>query len=160
MLHWFFEEQNVHWFDDFNDAMLMFYKNLGTFKETAGNGNKILPLYAPTDSPEDRSFARDLFIKTLVNDKEYSQMISDNLLNWEAERTVQMDMILMKMAICEFAEFPYIPIKVTINEYIELARWYSSTKSSGFINGMLDKIISELREQGKLKKTGKGLINQ
>lgn len=158
MFHWFFEEKNVHWFDDFNDAMLMFYKNLAAFKENTEN-NKIMPLYGSKDTQEERNFHHDLYLKTLLHDKEYAEMIESKLQNWEMERVVQMDIILLKMAICELSEFSYIPIKVTINEYLELARWYSSQKSSSFINGILDRVITELREQGKLKKIGKGLIN-
>jgi transcription antitermination protein NusB len=74
------------------------------------------------------------------------------------ERIMGIDMILMKMAICEFTEFPEIPVKVTINEYIELAKWYSSAKSGLFINGLLDKIVMELKEEGKLNKVGRGLL--
>ena len=86
-------------------------------------------------------------------------MIETKLQNWEMERVMGIDMILMKMAICEFTEFEEIPLKVTINEYIELAKYYSSTKSGLFINGLLDKIILELKEEGRLNKIGRGLIN-
>ena len=159
LLHWFFEEKNANWFDDFNEAMLMFYKNLDGFKEISGDNNKITPLYGKSADDADRKFAQDLFTKTVVHDEEYSHMIDMRLQNWELERVAQMDMILMKMAICELMEFPEIPIKVTINEYIELARWYSSEKSGGFINGMLDRIMDDLKQDGKLNKSGKGLIN-
>lgn len=158
LLHWFFEEQNVNWFDDFNEAMLMFYKNLESFKETADNLNRIMPLYGKSDDDDDRKFAHDLFMKTAIHDTEYTRMIEERLQNWELERVAQMDIILLKMAICELMEFPNIPIKVTINEYIELARWYSSEKSGGFINGMLDRIIEDLKSEGKLNKSGKGLL--
>ena len=84
-------------------------------------------------------------------------MIESKLQNWELERVIGMDMLLMKMAICELTEFPDIPVKVTLNEYIDLAKYYSSDKSKIFVNGILDKIIVDLRDQGKLNKEGRGL---
>ena len=85
------------------------------------------------------------------------KMIESKLQNWELERVIGMDMLLMKMAICELTEFPDIPVKVTLNEYIDLAKYYSSDKSKIFVNGILDKIIVDLRDQGKLNKEGRGL---
>lgn len=158
-LHWFFEEQNLHWFDDYNEALLMLYKNLLTFKEKDENNARITPLFNPKDSEEEKDFHKVLFRKTLLHDADYTAIIEKKLHNWDSERIVQTDMILMKMALCELTEFSYIPIKVTINEYIELARWYSSDKSCAFINGILDKILVELKENGQLHKTGKGLLN-
>lgn len=158
-LHWFFEEQNLHWFDDYNEAMLMLYKNLTNFKEKDGDAVRITPLFNLQDPEAEKNFHKELFSKTISHNSEYTEMIESKLRNWDSERIVQTDMILMKMAICELTEFPYIPIKVTINEYLELARWYSSDKSSSFINGVLDKILIELKEQGGLHKTGKGLLN-
>ena len=96
-------------------------------------------------------------MKTLENDAEYEKLIESKLQNWELERVIGMDMLLMKMAICELTEFPDIPVKVTLNEYIDLAKYYSSDKSKIFVNGILDKIIVDLRDQGKLNKEGRGL---
>ena len=84
-------------------------------------------------------------------------MIEGKLQNWERERVIQMDLLLMQMALCELLEFPSIPIKVTLNEYIEIAKWYSSDKSKVFINGILDRLIVDLRDSGKIEKTGRGL---
>jgi transcription antitermination protein NusB len=157
MLHWYLEEKNVHWFDDYNEALLMVYKNVSNFSESKGNDNKITPLFK--DSKDDVEFYKTLYKKTLVLGDFYSKIIEEKLQNWEMERVLGIDMILMKMAICEFTEFPEIPIKVTINEYIEIAKLYSSTKSGLFINGLLDKIVVVLKEDGKLNKMGRGLIN-
>ncbi len=157
MLHWFLEEKNVHWFDDYNEALLMVYKNISNFSEIKGINNKITPLFK--DSKEDVDFFKTLYRKTLIHGDSYSKMIESKLQNWELERIMGLDMILMKMAICEFTEMPEIPIKVTINEYIELAKMYSSAKSGLFINGLLDKIVIMLKEEGKLNKMGRGLIN-
>lgn len=157
LLHWFLEEKNVHWFDDYNEALLMVYKNISNFSQSKENNNKISTLYK--DSKEDVDFYKTLFRKVLVNGEVYSKLIENKLQNWEMERVMGIDMILMKMAICEFTEFSEIPIKVTINEYIELAKMYSSAKSGLFINGLLDKIVMGLKEEGKLNKVGRGLIN-
>lgn len=157
LLHWFFEEQNVHWFDDYNDALLVVYKNIQAFKESKGNEEKIMPLFK---DQEDISFYLDLYTKTILNDDAYFSLIEDKLQNWEAERLLTVDVILMKMAICELKEFPTIPVKVIVNEYIELAKTYSSAKSGYFINGILDKIIIHLRENGELNKMGRGLLDK
>lgn len=160
LIHWFFEEKNIHWFDDYNEALLMLYKNISSFKESQGNHCPIAPLFKDCADEEenDVEFYKKLFRKTLVNDKEYEARIEQKLQNWELERVMVLDTILLKMALCEFLEFPSIPIKVTINEYIELAKVYSSAKSKIFINGMLDKIAVDLKEEGKLNKMGRGLL--
>lgn len=157
LLHWFLEEKNVHWFDDYNEALLMVYKNISSFTQLKENNNKITSLYK--DPIEDVTFYKTLFRKVVLFNKFYGEIIKEKLQNWEMERIMGIDMILMKMAICEFTEFPEIPIKVTINEYIELAKLYSSAKSGLFINGLLDKIVFDLKEEGKLNKMGRGLIN-
>lgn len=157
LLHWFFEEQNVHWFDDYNDALLVVYKNIQAFKESKGNEEKIMPLFK---DQEDISFYQDLYTKTILNDEAYFSLIEDKLQNWEAERLLTVDVILMKMAICELKEFPTIPVKVIVNEYIELAKTYSSAKSGFFINGILDKVITQLRDNNELNKMGRGLLDK
>lgn len=156
LLHWFFEEKNIHWFDDYNTALLMLYKNINLFKEAKGENCKILPLVKSND---DITFYKTLYTKTLLNDEVYKELIVPHLKNWEAERVMGIDMILMKMAICELIHFPTIPVKVTLNEYIELAKWYSSMKSGTFVNGLLDKVVMDLKTQNQIHKTGLGLID-
>ena len=112
------------------------------------------------DEVEDVNFYKKLYRLTLQNDDKYLKIIDENLHNWESERTIETDLILMKMATCELMEFPSIPVKVTINEYIEIAKTYGSEKSGGFINGLIDKIANDLREEGLLNKQGRGLLNQ
>ncbi len=157
LIHWYFEEKNVHWFDDYNESLLMVYKNIASFKEIKNNQCKITPLFK--DGEEDVAFYKDLFRKTIMKDAEYQEIIEKKLQNWEAERVIGLDMLLMKMAMCELMEFPTIPVKVIINEYIELAKTYSSAKSGFFINGLLDKILIDLKANGSLNKIGRGLID-
>lgn len=154
LLHWFLGEKNTHWIDDYEEAMLMFYQNVRDFKEEDGDNCSIVTLFK---SPEDEQFCRQLFRKTLEHAPEYTKMIEEKLKNWELERVISMDMLLMQMALCELLEFPSVPIKVTLNEYIEMAKWYSSDKSKVFVNGILDRLIVDLRESGQIVKTGRGL---
>ncbi|MBO4654125.1 MAG: transcription antitermination factor NusB [Bacteroidales bacterium] len=160
LIHWFFEEKNIHWFDDYNEALLMLYKNIQQFKESQGNHCTITSLFKETseDEESDMEFYKRLYTLTLAHNREYEERIEQKLQNWELERMMGIDIILLKMALCEFTEFPSIPVKVTINEYIELAKTYSSGKSKVFINGMLDKMAVDLKEEGKLNKMGRGLV--
>lgn len=154
-VRWFLGEKDPNWLDDFEEALAMLYKNIGEFKPTKTDDCKVMKLFK--NNVEDEQFCRELFRKTLQNDAEYEKMIESKLQNWELDRVIGMDMLLMKMALCEFLEFPTIPVKVTMNEYIDLAKDYSSDKSKVFVNGILDRLIVDLREQGKLNKTGRGL---
>ncbi|MCL2435694.1 MAG: transcription antitermination factor NusB [Lentimicrobiaceae bacterium] len=156
LLHWFLEEKNVHWFDDYNDALLSAYKNIERYKENQSNQLALIPLFK---NEEEITFYKELFRKTLLYNTEYQKRIDDKLQHWESERIMEIDTILMKMAICELTQFPTIPVKVTINEYIELAKLYSSRKSGVFINGILDSIVTDLKNEGLLGKMGRGLIN-
>ena len=155
-LHWLFGEMNVHWFDDYNEALSMMYLNIEDFKESKTTDNRISVLLKNND---DKDFYIDLYRKTILRSTEFETMIESKLRNWERERIMVMDMILMKMALCELLEFPTIPVKVIINEYIELAKTYSSAKSGIFINGLLDQLLVQIKEEGKLHKIGRGLID-
>jgi N utilization substance protein B len=110
------------------------------------------------DEEEDRAFVKDLFRKTATNNIEYQDMIEGKLVNWDLDRIASTDILLMKMAVSEFINISSVPTKVTMNEYIEISKEYSTPKSKIFINGILDKVLIELKEQGKIKKMGKGLI--
>lgn len=157
LLHWFFEEKYVHWFDDYNDALLLVYQNI-TFWKASQEQTIIPPMLK--DVKEDTLFYKNLYRKTITNWADNFKMIESKLQNWESDRIIETDMILMQMALCELTEFPEIPIKVTMNEYIEIAKLYSSNKSANFINGMIDRFAVELKEEGRLNKTGRGLLNQ
>jgi N utilization substance protein B len=108
--------------------------------------------------PKTRNLHRLLFRKTILNETELGKEYIDKTPNWDTERIAEIDTIILKMAICEFLKFPSIPIKVTINEYLELAKEYSTPKSSIFINGILDNLVKEYQENGKLNKMGRGLM--
>ena len=107
---------------------------------------------------EDIEFILNLFRKTIIHNGEYEKMITDIIKNWEKERVASIDMILMKMAICEMLNFCEIPLKVSLNEYIEIAKLYSTPKSSNFINGVLDKVLDEFKKENKILKTGRGML--
>ena len=103
-------------------------------------------------------FAKQLLSKTLLNNGEWEKEIEGKTPNWDKDRIADIDMILLKMAICELLNFSSIPEKVTINEFLEIAKEYSTPKSSIFINGILDKLVREYKAEGKLKKAGRGLL--
>ena len=107
---------------------------------------------------EDKDFARDLLRKTLLNEATFTKEFSDKTPNWDMDRIAEVDTIILKMAICEFHKFPSIPVKVTMNEYLEIAKEYSTPKSSIFINGILDNLVKEYSTKDILKKSGRGLM--
>ncbi|MCR4965848.1 MAG: transcription antitermination factor NusB [Bacteroidales bacterium] len=154
-IQWFFSEKDPNWVDDYYEALSMLYKNVDAFKENKGAECKIFPAF--NNKQDDENLCRQLFRKVLAHNDEYEQMIEGKIQNWDMDRLIGMDILMLKMAICELTEFPLIPVKVTMNEYIEIAKMYSSDKSKLFINGVLDKIIVDLRNSGQLNKTGRGL---
>ena len=107
---------------------------------------------------EDKEFVSNLFRKTVLNEVELAKEYIDKTPNWDTERIAEIDTIILKMAICEFLKFPSIPVKVTINEYLEIAKEYSTPKSSIFINGILDNLVKEFQASNKILKTGRGLM--
>ncbi|MCK4407479.1 MAG: transcription antitermination factor NusB, partial [Bacteroidales bacterium] len=107
---------------------------------------------------EDRKFIIELFRKTIIHSREYEQLIDKKTKNWELDRIAVMDIILIKMALAELLEFPNIPVKVTMNEYIELSKLFSTPKSKIFVNGILDKLIVDLNKKNLINKTGRGLM--
>lgn len=154
LLH-FYEERSIYWLDDFELVNSMLLKSLKQTKEEAAY--TILNLF--NDEEDDRKFMIDLFRKTVINSKEYEEMISEKTKNWEVERIAAMDVLIMKMALTEVLNFSNIPVKVSLNEYIDVSKRYSTPKSNVFVNGVLDKIFNELKAENKIKKTGRGLIN-
>ena len=108
---------------------------------------------------EDKEFFEKILDTTVANDQEYSDMIASKTKNWEIDRLANTDQIILKMAISEMMNFRNIPVKVTINEYIELSKNYSTPKSKQFVNGILDVISNDLKDNGKLKKSGRGLLD-
>ena len=102
-------------------------------------------------------FGTELLEKTVANETFLAKEITENTPNWDKERIADVDMVLIKMALCEFLKFPTIPVKVTINEYLEISKEYSTPKSSIFINGILDKLVKQYEREKRLKKEGRGL---
>lgn len=150
-----FEEKFINWQVDKEVLQAMIAKTFKNFASENPLVNKLAQL--TPDWEEDRGFIIDLLDRTVAFDSEYQEYIAQKTKNWEADRIAMMDTLLMKMAITELVHFPSIPVKVTINEYIELAKEFSTPKSNSFINGILDKILADLRSAGKIRKTGRGL---
>ena len=111
------------------------------------------------DWEEDELFLNTLFDQSVKNDSDYEQLLADQLQNWDVERVAMLDKIILKLAVCELLNFPNIPVKVTINEYIELAKAYSTPKSGKFVNGLLDNLTEKLQASGRLRKSGRGLLD-
>lgn len=155
MLH-YLEEKSVFWNDDIDLVCSIVIKTIQSIKENSSNENLLVKLYK--DEEADIKFVKDLYRLTIQLDKENEELISSKAQNWENERIAIMDLILMKMALTEVKEFSSIPIKVTLNEYIEISKFYSTPKSNGFINGILDKAFIELKANGDIKKVGRGLL--
>jgi len=135
----------------------MIVKTLKKFREDDGADKKLLELYK---NGEDRQYVVDLFRQTIVHREEYVEYIKQNTRNWDLDRIAFMDILIMQMAIAELVAFPSIPTKVTLNEYLEISKYYSTVKSNVFINGVLDKVMAQLRDEKKFKKTGRGLIGE
>jgi N utilization substance protein B len=154
LLH-YYEERSIYWLDDFELVNSMLLKSLKQTKED----EPLVILNLFNDEEDDRKFMIDLFRKTVVNSKEYEEMISEKTKNWEVERIAAMDILIMKMALAEVLNFSNIPVKVSLNEYIDVSKRYSTPKSNVFVNGVLDKIFNELKAENKIKKTGRGLMN-
>jgi N utilization substance protein B len=152
LLNHLFEEKNIHWADDTYGAFSMVSRTFENFTGTF----KLVPLYK--DAEDDQQFISTLFRKTIAGDKEYDKMIDLKTKNWELERIAAMDVLLMKMAIAEFLHVSNVPVKVSLNEYIDISKEYSTPNSKTFINGVLDKIIADLKHDNKIQKTGRGLM--
>ncbi len=151
----FFEEKSVLWADDLDLASGMVIKTIKLLKE---NDSEVTFLPMWRDPEDEKNFLNTLFKKTLSLGKKSTALIEEAAKNWDFDRIALMDQILMKMALAEAISFKDIPVKVTLNEYIELSKYYSTPKSASFINGILDQLFSQLSESGKIKKVGKGLM--
>ena len=156
LLNHFYEEKNLHWGDDIYIVNPMIVKMIETYKEDAAPDQALMTLYK--DKEEDEHFVKDLFRETALKDEEIEKLIAEKTKNWEVERIAMMDVLQMKMAITEILHFPSIPVKVTLNEFIEISKMYSTPKSKIFINGILDKIVADLKAADRLAKSGRGLM--
>ncbi len=151
LLHHFYEEKCIYWLDDWELINKMMIKTLLAMDEE----NASLVLMDLFKEEEDRDFARELFRRTIVSESEMDGIIAARTQNWDIDRIALMDIIIMKMAITEILKFPRIPVKVSLNEYIELSKMYSTPKSKVFINGILDKLVEEFVLENKVNKLTK-----
>lgn len=183
-IHAIYEEMNMHWADDLDAAQMMVVKTIKVLMDINGRAiskvnftaekaedvfksNKLPSDFIIEDQKitmnlfkdkADKLFGPQLFTKTTNKSKEQDDLISEKTKNWEADRIALLDNVLLKMAQTELTEFNEIPIRVTMNEYIELSKMYSTPKSSQFINGVLDQISIDLKAKGQIKKIGRGLM--
>lgn len=151
------EEQSIYWNDDLDFVVSMILKTFKKFKEFSDEHQALLPMYK---DDEDRQFTKDLYRKVVLNHADNMEMIKQHTLNWDIERIAFIDNLILELALSEFLYFPSIPTKVTMNEYIELSKYYSTEKSRNFINGILDKALKDLKKSNKILKTGRGLIGE
>ena len=154
-LYEFLEDNKLTWIDDIPVVNTQIIKQLKQIKSAKDEAFRIPKLFK---DQEDQEFVTNLFRKTVLNEKELAKEYVDKTPNWDSERIAEIDTIVLKMAICEFVKFPSIPVKVTINEYLEIAKEYSTPKSSIFINGILDNLVKEFEIANKLNKIGRGLM--
>jgi len=143
------EDQSLYWNNDKEIVDTFVLKTIKRFDEKKGADQPLLPEFK---DDEDQEFARRLFRRSILNADYYRHLISENTKNWDLDRVALMDVIIMQIALAELLSFPNIPIKVSLNEYVELAKLYSTLKSGGFINGTLDGIVNQLKKEGKLTK--------
>lgn len=143
------EDQSIYWVDDVDVVMSFVIKTIKRFELSNGLQQQLLPMFK---DDEDAEFASKLLIGTLKNGEKYREMIDQNTRNWDLDRIAFMDILIMQVALTEIMDFPTIPVNVTLNEYIEIAKKYSTVKSGTFINGVLDNIVSKLKSENKLIK--------
>ena len=143
------EDQSLYWNDDKEIVDTFVLKTIKRFEEENGADQPLLPEFK---DDEDQDFARRLFRRSILNAEYYRHLISENTRNWDLDRVALMDIIIMQIALAEILSFPNIPISVTFNEYVEIAKLYSTPKSGSFINGTLDGIVNALKEENKLTK--------
>ena len=148
------DEMSLLWNDDMSFALYMTIRTLSNLKQSHTDV-KLLPKFK---SDDDLEFAKTLLVKSLVQYDENQELVDKYTQNWDVERIAFMDNLILTMAIAELTSFESIPVKVTLDEWIDIAKFYSSPTSSNFVNGVLDKIVAELTESGRIKKSGRGLL--
>ena len=148
------EEQSIYWSDDLGYALMVVVRTLSNMRES----HEELRLQPKFKSEEDLIFAKELFAKSALQYGQNELYLDRFTHNWDVERLAFMDKLIMSVAITEIVSFSSIPVKVSLDEYIELSKYYSSPTSSTFINGVLDKAVEALTEEGKVKKAGRGLL--
>jgi N utilization substance protein B len=149
-----FEEMRIHWQDDFDHVFGMSLKSLKNFTADSDELTEIFNLY----KDDEEEFASKLFTKSVTNFESYTELLGNYTKNWDSDRLAKMDIFIMVLAITEAKEFSSIPLKVSMNEYIEISKFYSTPKSNSFINGVLDKLFGDLQKEGAIRKVGRGLV--
>lgn len=149
------EEKSIYWNDDFNYVFSMVIKAIKRIKEEDDEFTSMGKLFSNED---DISFSKQLLHKAILKQVELRELVKSNITNWDVDRIASMDILIMTLALCEIIEFPSIPVKVTFDEYIDISKFYSTKKSSEFINGVLDKIVKVLQKEEKVVKAGRGLM--
>ena len=157
----FYEDLSIYWSDDYHSVTALVIKIINSFSEDSDEFHLLPVIYktAEDSGNEDVDFVKSLYRKTIINSEKLETLIAEKTVNWDYDRIAIMDVIILKMALTELTEFKSVPVKVTLNEYIELSKYYSTPKSNVFINGILDKLIADLSESRDIKKTGRGLMN-
>jgi transcription antitermination factor NusB len=145
----YLEERSIYWNEDVDIIESFVIKTIKRFSKNEGNHQELIPMF---NSDDDYDYVIKLFRQTLLNGDKYRERINKHTQNWESERVANMDMVIMQVALAEILNFPTIPVSVTLNEYIDAAKYYSTPKSSTFINGILDSIVEELKEEKLLLK--------
>ena len=148
----YLNDQNIFWDDDLPFITSMVLK---TIKDATLEEVEFLKLFKDSDEKE---FALGLLRQSVINQDSFSKLIEEKTKNWDLDRVAQMDLLMMQMALAELLKMPTVPTKVTINEYIELAKYYSTPKSKSFVNGVLDSLLADLMKEGQINKIGRGLI--
>jgi transcription antitermination protein NusB len=151
-----FEEKNIYWADDDKFVNTAVFRTLKNLKPGMDPDQVLMPVYK--DAEEDTTFMRQLLKNTIIHEKEFELLIADKTRNWDIDRIAMVDILLLKMALAEIITFTSIPVKVSINEYIDISKEYSTPKSKTFINGIIDKLVADLKKKNEIHKTGRGLI--
>ncbi len=160
LLKSFYEEKSIYFAANYDLVNILLFKFFDTLTKKHNELSPLPGIYKTDNAQinDDKEFLKTLYRKVIVNSSEYDEILKKRTKNWEYDRIPLMDLIILKMAIVELLEMPVIPVKVTLNEYIELTKYFSTPKSKTFVNGVLDRIIKDFKEEGKIKKVGRGLI--
>ena len=150
VLHHILEEKSIYWIDDLPFVATIVMGNL--------KNKKVINSRSVFKNSSDKYFAVELFKNTIKYDDDYEKIIIDKAQNWDLERIAVMDQLMIKMAFCEILNMPELPLKVSLNEYIEISKYYSTNKSKMFINGLIDNAINDFKKANKIYKTGRGLL--
>lgn len=158
LLYDYYSDRDLSYNSDYQLAIYLLWKFISELPASFDEFSELPPVFKA--EKEDREFVVKLFEKTILHANEYVELVKVNISNWDYDRLALMDKILIFMALTEFVEFHSIPVKVTINEYIEISKFYSTPESRRFVNGMLDRLATELKEKGKMVKMGLGLVDK